>query len=657
MLLGVGVVGLVVGIVGYAGGSWAVVLDQLVRDGVFLLLWLVAAAGWGAGGLGLVLPGKFRSAISDLKGKRPSPLPSPGVPGEGGKSSPVLTGVTAIALGLGVMSLAVLGLGLSGTLNRTTAFLLLVLGILLGALVAYERISRGGVEDALRRWLRAPAGWEWLLLLSLPLLSVALVGAILPPGMLWQDEPHGYDVVEYHFQVPREWYEAGKITPLRHNVFSYFPFNVEMHYLLAMHLRGGPWDGMYLAQLMHVAYVALSVVAVYGLASSLGKNRVAPVLAALVASSVPWLTLLAPMGYNEGGLLLYGALAIGWALRAIDAPPRAALGRVAIAGAMAGLACGVKLTGVPMILLAVPVALAVAAPRTVRYAPVYLVAGLLLFAPWLARNFAWTGNPVFPEATGVFGRAHFSEVQAERWKRAHSPTPAQQSAGARLAEARDRIAFGWQFGFVPLTIGASAVFVSWRDRRARALALLLGMFLAFWLAFTHLQGRFFVIAVPVAALLGGIAEWRRMWTPVTASVALSAVISWSLVHQQFEQRMRGPMGWAPLLGKDDFSVFVPEDLERVPEDATVVLVGEARVFWYQRPMKLLRYRTVFDVDTSGATDVIEAWGGGKKKRAAGAWEVVHPSELKRFAETYWGVPQPGREWRGRTELVVVGPGG
>ena len=33
--------------------------------------------------------------------------------------------------------------------------------------------------------------------------------------------------------------------------FSYFPFGVEMHYLLAMHLAGGPWRGMYLAQLMH----------------------------------------------------------------------------------------------------------------------------------------------------------------------------------------------------------------------------------------------------------------------------------------------------------------------------------------------------------------------------------------------------------------------
>ena len=90
------------------------------------------------------------------------------------------------------------------------------------------------------------------------ILGMALVAATLPPGMLWPDDPLPYDVLEYHLQGPREWYEAGRIEPLRHNVYTFFPFNVEMQFLLAMHLRGGPWAGMYLAQLMHVAYVALN---------------------------------------------------------------------------------------------------------------------------------------------------------------------------------------------------------------------------------------------------------------------------------------------------------------------------------------------------------------------------------------------------------------
>ncbi len=99
-------------------------------------------------------------------------------------------------------------------------------------------------------WLAEPAGWGFAWIATAAVAGVVMLAAFFPPGVLWGDEPNGYDVVEYHLQVPREWYEAGRIIPLHHNVFSYFPFNVEMQYLLAMDLHGawGPWAGMYLAQ-------------------------------------------------------------------------------------------------------------------------------------------------------------------------------------------------------------------------------------------------------------------------------------------------------------------------------------------------------------------------------------------------------------------------
>src|SRR5213078_1298611 len=101
---------------------------------------------------------------------------------------------------------------------------------------------------------------------------LSIVAALVPPGVMWGDEPHGYDVVEYHLQLPREWYELHRIVPLHHNVFSYFPLATEMHYLLAMQFRHTPWAGMYVAQLMHVAMSALAVVAVYAMGRALGSR-------------------------------------------------------------------------------------------------------------------------------------------------------------------------------------------------------------------------------------------------------------------------------------------------------------------------------------------------------------------------------------------------
>src|SRR5665213_910705 len=250
----------------YVGPAHPAVVYRFIAEGGFLALWLGAACGIG---------------LFALRALR---LCEQGVPS-------ALRCATAAAMGLGLLSLMVLALGLAGCLG------------------------------AISGWLLIAGGWEWLWLMATPFLMLILVGAMAPPGLLWTpNEPHGYDVVEYHLQVPREWFEAHRIVPLHHNIFSYVPFNVEMHYLLAMHLRGGPWAGMYLSQFMHLTFMALAVVAVYGLARR-GAGPAGAMIAAMSLLSVPWLTQLAGIAYDEGGFLLFGILSIGWALKGVFRDP------------------------------------------------------------------------------------------------------------------------------------------------------------------------------------------------------------------------------------------------------------------------------------------------------------------------------------------------
>jgi hypothetical protein len=122
------------------------------------------------------------------------------------------------------------------------------------------------------------------LVLIIPFAALAIVGTNIMPAVLWNPiDPHPYDVMCYHLQVPREWYELGRIVPLNHNVYSFFPFAAEMNYLLAMHLRGGPWAGMYLAQLMSFTYMALAVLTV---AAAMPNSRAANI-AAIAMVAVP----------------------------------------------------------------------------------------------------------------------------------------------------------------------------------------------------------------------------------------------------------------------------------------------------------------------------------------------------------------------------------
>jgi hypothetical protein len=108
--------------------------------------------------------------------------------------------------------------------------------------------------------------------------------------------------------------------------------------------------------------------------------------------------------------------------------------------------------------------------------------------------------------------------------------------------------------------------------------------------------------------------------------------------------------WATI-GFDGIDRTSQPALQQLPQDATLVLIGDARAYWYHRPMSRLRYRTVFDVDTGGTASVIDAWCGRNK----GAADVllVDPLELQRFARTYWHLPPLPAEWSERSEPFIL----
>jgi hypothetical protein len=706
-------------VVALAGSCIDLVAYRLLTDGVLTLVWLIAA-----GGIGAVF---FRFA------------PPHDSAGEEESSTLSLRFVTAIAIGLGILSLAMLGLGLIGFPNRAICVVLIAIGLLL-AIVKGIRLNgaaregphpnplpvqRGRESKALSaehrgKELEAPpaksgkgeskgiplpqrgrevvgvrrSGWSWLWLLAAPFLGIGLAAAMVPPGVLWGDEPNGYDVLEYHLQIPREWYDAGRMTALDHNAFSYFPQGVEMHYLLAMELRGGPWAGMYLAQLMHLAFVALSVFAVYAGARALGAGVAGATVAGVSCAIVPWMTLLAPIAYNEGGLLLYGTLAIAWAGRALALSStrqklssrsvlarylggistwrsltstlrddnsfgrRPIIGAVILAGVCAGFACGVKLTAVPILIVAIPIALlfAIDGTRSLRRiilgSILFIVVALVVFAPWMARNIAWAGNPLFPEAQAIFGDGPFTPVQSKRWTQAHSATSKQHSFGAHLDAARSQIMTDWRYGFVLIPLGSLAGVLSLRRREARFIFALLVLQFIFWIGFTHLQGRFFILAIPICGLLIGLIDQPRWLIPIAVLIAVQFAIALWLMLARFGP-MAGQFRAARAFGIEDLSFMIPADaVPLIAGDTPLALVGDAKAFAYQVPMSRLMYRTVFDVNARPNEPIATAWLGAPPPPESAI--VIDPPEIERLSRTYFEIPNlsPDDPAYGRMPFVI-----
>jgi hypothetical protein len=638
-LLAAGAVVFLGGIIFLATDSTPAVLAVLLNDGLFTLMWTLAAA---ASGSVLLRWG-------------------------GIKANRLIMFSTAAGLGLGVFSMAGLGLGLAGWLNRVWAILLPLPGLVLWANHFFRHNREWKLDWAdVNAWLSEPAGMEWCWLVPVVLLAMAAVGACLMPGVTWRpDDPHPYDVLSYHLQVPREWYEAARIMPLTHNVFSFFPFNVEIQYLLFMWIRGGPWNAMYAAQFLSLAYAMLMVTAIAG---SAARARPA-VVGAATAAAVPWVVTLACVAYVESAMMLYGTLALIWAMRTFSAEASdGARGRreFLVAGVMAGLACGVKITCVPMLVLAIPAALLLTsgAPRakTAARCATLAIVGLAVVSPWLIRNWIWIGNPIFPVGMRTLGAGHFLPEQVDRFLIAHSPRPDQGGILARLGVAwRDGFA-NWEYGFVlfPVAAMAAATRGAKRDRRALFLLLMFAFIFITWIGFTHLLGRFLVLIVPAAGLMlagidfdrGRAARWIG-----AAIVLLAGAIS--VIEVDSRLAWYCEIGRAGFFGLRDVSLTMPPELsEEKLAGRTVALVGDAEAFLFGLPISRLKYRTVFDLPPTDEqpkdmAELVRDWLGPEADIEGRDWLIIlNPAEVRRLSSTYRHVAGLPRDYQGPPDAAT-----
>lgn len=628
----------------YSGAHLLTVISMIVIDGGVALLWIAAAGVIGAAVL--------RACRVEVHG--------------------LLLLTTGCAIGLGLFSLAMLVLGLAGWTSRASVTALAAIGALLGFMVPWPDLKRRRISADL-----SDRSIHWLWLIAMPFLAIILLGACLLPGFLWKpDDPHPYDALVYHLQVPREWYEAGRMLPLHHNMYSFFPFDTEMHYWAAMYLRGGPWEGMYTAQFMSAGFGVVAVLSLYAVATQRAEresNRFGAILACVLEASVPWVVMISSVTYVESLLLLYTSLAIGWTIYAIESAPQR-IASFVVAGIFAGLAAGVKLTAAAMLLAAIPLSVIgiILARRSSRAlareyfigCAAFVVTGALVLSPWMLRNAAWTGNPLFPVAMDTLGRGDYSAVQADRFRQAHSAPMDKRSASARLNAFGSQILVNWKYGYLlfPLALFAA---IQQRKRISTWLCLAVLLIMAgVWMGFTHLIGRFFVPAIPVAALLVAQIEWKQLKWLGTLLVAIAAHTAWLAPHA-LNPRISGFAGDGGMtLAMTDLTQLLPDLLEPIERDSATQLhmVGDSQAFLHQLPMSRLHYRTVFDMDTTNvdptnARQVLEAWVGAPLDTLPQNCVIyIDPRELLRLSQTYYKVPMLPQDLPGpRDRPFLISP--
>lgn len=448
--------------------------------------------------------------------------------------------VLATGIGLGAWSIVVLLFGALGIFYRPFWWVVVSAFAAISVPSLRELIREWGIgapqdrnpSDEKRAELRLVASW-----LVMPVIAgFSLVYASFPPGILWPAEGNGYDVLEYHLGAVRDFLDAGRITYLPHNIYSNFPFGVEMLYLLGMILRGDPLKAAFTAQLLHAMLGMLAGVAVWcaaraALRDADSSRRNAAHVAGLIAVSCPMVLYVGALAYTENGLVLYTALAL-WAVfeggrRDQSCPMR----WFALAGSLAGFAFGCKYIAAPQVVLPLAIGTMWAGRRVggARALVVYGVGAAVTMSPWLIRNAVNTGNPVFPLARSVFAEKAgvWNDDGAARWEEGHLPGPEHRSVGGRLERLWSQVLWNPLFGPVMgLGILSALIWLVRRNGDANAVCviLLVGALLT-WLCFTHLVDRFAMGAlVPASILIAAVigAAIPSLPRPLFAMVVVAA---------------------------------------------------------------------------------------------------------------------------------------
>lgn len=304
------------------------------------------------------------------------------------------------AIGLGLLGLMIFALGI-----LQLFYLPCFLGLLLVMAIVGWRALSGVIGDAVGglRAIRRTKLQPETLIVGVILAAIgffALVRSLAPP--IADD----WDSLAYHLAIPKLFLNHHGIYYIDFSSHSNFPFTWEMLYTLGL-----AFGSLSLAKLFHFGAGALLIGGVY----CLGKRHFSAEvgrLAALIIAGVPLIAWEATTAYVDLTAALYSLLVVYALLNYLSLKDR----RWAVmAGLLAGMAAGTKMTALVMIAVAVVWILWSKKPQLKTALAVVFLA-LVIAAPWYIKSFVYTGNPVYPFAYGVLGGRNWSADTAKLYR-------------------------------------------------------------------------------------------------------------------------------------------------------------------------------------------------------------------------------------------------
>ena len=272
--------------------------------------------------------------------------------------------------------------GLLGYLNHPVAIFFLV-GAVLGA-AGYSLVVFFSVKETT---LVGRASWQAILCFMI----VEVILGLVPPTTR--------DELTHHLAIPRLYADHGRIFEIPFSLPSYYPMLLDMLYVPFVQ-----WEWDFVPKLVHGWFGFLTGLLLYGYLS-LRLSAIYGLLGWFFFVSTPIVVRLSSQAYVDLGVTFFSTASLLGILLWKETQSQRWL---VVAGVMAGFALATKPNGILFFFLVSLLLLGqMSATGPIRLwwpkGVLFAVCALAVFAPWLLRNFIWTGNPLFPFFANLFG--------------------------------------------------------------------------------------------------------------------------------------------------------------------------------------------------------------------------------------------------------------
>jgi len=265
--------------------------------------------------------------------------------------------------------------------------------------------------------------------IGVPLLVflVVLIASII---FLASVPPVSKDALVHHLAVPKLYLKHGGMHEIPSLLFSYYPMNLDLLYLVPLYFGND-----IVPKFIHFCFALLTAWLIYNYLRRRTSITYA-LLGVVFFLSIPIIVKLSITVYVDLGLILFSTASLLLVLRWVEDGFR--LKFLLLSALFCGLAAGTKYNGLITLFfltLFVPFLYSRSIPSNTKfgffkaagYGLVFISVALLIFSPWMIRNYLWTNNPLYPlydhlfnhhsdtgrQAIGLFG--YRSLVYHETW--------------------------------------------------------------------------------------------------------------------------------------------------------------------------------------------------------------------------------------------------